>query len=133
MPTLIPPILFLYLWPLAVLGSISLAVFLLARHDRGSRTSSPSSKQAIVIADLDQTVDRLAHSLATDVLHYDFQGLRPDGSVLERGFPLFAWSSIGGQKFQGTQNDLRDLARKLLLDAISTPTVDTKTSTRSAS
>jgi hypothetical protein len=60
----------------------------------------------------DPEVERVARALA-DFLGYSWDDLFPH-SVVEKGYPLFAHNQVRGTKFQGGQQDLLDLARKLL-------------------
>ena len=59
----------------------------------------------------DEMVERLAKFITEECYGYSWDGLRQDGRVTDRGFKTFRYDSFGGKAIQGTQNDLRDVAR----------------------
>lgn len=48
---------------------------------------------------------------------YGWDGLN-DGSIVEKGFPVFTFNQFGGRRFQGYKGDLINFARELLAAAI---------------
>lgn len=56
-------------------------------------------------------VERLAKFITEECYGYSWDGLRKDGRVTDGGFKPFSYNSFGGKAIQGTQNDLRDVAR----------------------
>jgi len=59
-------------------------------------------------------VDRLARFIAETCYGYSWDGLGATGRVTDRGFKPFHFKMQGGMSIQGTQNDLRDIARQFL-------------------
>jgi len=59
-----------------------------------------------------RTVDLIAKFITTEVMGYAWDGLRPDRINPE--FKPLIYSSWGGLKIQGGQEDMRDIARKII-------------------
>lgn len=65
----------------------------------------------------EEMVERLAHFIAEDIFGSAWDGLGTVGRTTERGFKVFGFSMYGGIRCNGTQNDLKDVARAALAAA----------------
>ena len=65
----------------------------------------------------DEIVDQLAQFISKEILRTSWAGLASDGRIGDKGFPTFCWYNYGLHRFQGRQEDVRDLARQILARA----------------
>jgi hypothetical protein len=63
---------------------------------------------------MENKVDVVAKYIAKEILGICWEGLSKNGRIVDKGFDVFCFDYKNSRNFQGYQEDVRDMARKII-------------------